>query len=47
MAVGADRVEAELERLTAKGATFQHRGQQGPHTWVTITDPEGNELCLT
>jgi hypothetical protein len=44
--VGAENVEAELERLTAKGATFLHRGQQGPHTWVTIADPEGNELCL-
>ncbi|HEY0638988.1 MAG TPA: VOC family protein [Pseudonocardiaceae bacterium] len=40
-------VEAALERLTARGATFLHRGRQGPHTWVTITDPEGNELCLT
>jgi hypothetical protein len=45
--VGADKVEAELERLTARGATFLHRGQQGPHTWVTIADPEGNELCLS
>ncbi|MBA2697632.1 MAG: VOC family protein [Nocardioidaceae bacterium] len=45
--VGADDVEAELQRLTNAGATFLHRGQQGPHSWVTITDPEGNELCLT
>ncbi len=45
--VGADNLEAELERLTSQGATFLHRGQQGPHSWVTITDPEGNELCLT
>jgi Glyoxalase-like domain len=45
--VGADNVEAELERLTKMGATFLHRGQEGPHTWVTISDPEGNELCIT
>lgn len=45
--VGADDVEAELERLTGLGATFMHRGQQGPHSWVTIADPEGNELCIT
>lgn len=45
--VGADNLEAEVERLTAKGATFQHRAQQGPFRWVTILDPEGNELCLT
>lgn len=42
---GADR-DAELARLTAAGATVLHTGRQGPHTWVTITDPEGNELCL-
>jgi hypothetical protein len=45
--VGSENVEAELARLTANGATFLHRGQQGPHSWVTIADPEGNELCLT
>jgi hypothetical protein len=45
--VGAGNVEAELARLTANGAMFLHRGRQGPHTWVTIADPEGNELCLS
>lgn len=45
--VGPDNVEPELQRLTSAGATFLHRGQQGPHSWVTISDPEGNELCLT
>ncbi|MDQ3096313.1 MAG: VOC family protein [Actinomycetota bacterium] len=47
LSVGADNVEAELQRLTSAGATFLHRGRRGPHAWVTITDPEGNELCLT
>lgn len=45
--VGPDNIEAEVERLTGMGATFMHRGQQGPHSWVTITDPEGNELCIS
>jgi hypothetical protein len=45
--VGKDNIETELERLTKLGATFLHRGQQGPHTWVTIADPQGNELCLS
>ena len=45
--VGADKLEAEVERLTATGAHFLHRGRQGPHTWVTMTDPEGNEFCVT
>jgi predicted enzyme related to lactoylglutathione lyase len=45
--VGADNVEAEVRKLTGRGATFLHRGRQGPHTWVTLTDPEGNEFCVT
>src|SRR3954452_20251598 len=45
--VGRDQVDAEGARLTARGATVLHHGQQGPYTWVTIADPEGNELCLT
>ena len=45
--VGEQAAEAELARLTARGATLLHRGRQGPHTWVTMADPEGNEFCLT
>jgi predicted enzyme related to lactoylglutathione lyase len=45
--VGAENIEAEVARLTGRGATVLHHGQQGPHSWVTIADPEGNELCLT
>jgi hypothetical protein len=44
--VGKENVEAEVERLTAMGATFLHRGQQGPLSWVTLTDPAGNEFCV-
>jgi hypothetical protein len=45
--VGRDRMAAEVERLVALGATVLHTGQQGPHHWTTMADPEGNELCLT
>ena len=45
--VGPENVEAEMERLTQRGATFLHRGRQGPHTWVTMADPEGNEFCVS
>jgi hypothetical protein len=45
--VGRENVESEVARLTARGATVLHHGQQGPFSWVTIADPEGNELCLT
>ncbi len=45
--VGAENVESERSRLESKGARFLHTGQQGPHTWVTMADPEGNEFCLS
>jgi hypothetical protein len=45
--MGVDKIEAELERLTALGAQFLHRGRVGPFSWITIADPEGNELCLS
>jgi len=43
---GEDHIETELARLTGRGATFLHRGQQGTHAWITMADPEGNEFCL-
>jgi predicted enzyme related to lactoylglutathione lyase len=45
--VAPDDIAAEVARLTARGATVLHEGQQGPHRWVTIADPEGNELCIS
>nr|WP_240940501.1 VOC family protein [Planosporangium flavigriseum] len=45
--VGAENVDAELERLTSRGAKILHRGQQGPHSRVTVADPEGNEFCIS
>ena len=44
--VGAERQEAEVERLVGLGATELWRGSQGPHSWVTMADPEGNEFCV-
>lgn len=39
--------EAEVERLLAAGATqvADHRRPDGGG-WVTLADPEGNELCV-
>lgn len=39
--------EAEVERLQALGATWlaDHRRPDGSG-WVTLADPEGNELCV-
>lgn len=44
---GDDEVSEVVSRLTAAGATFVHEGRQGPHTWVTLADPEGNEFCVS
>lgn len=32
--------------LVARGARELHEASQGPHSWVTYADPEGNEFCL-
>ena len=37
---------AVRERLVQRGATVLHEGHQGPHAWVTMADPEGNEFCV-
>ena len=34
------------ESLLERGATEVGGGQQGPHQWVTMADPEGNEFCV-
>jgi hypothetical protein len=44
--VGADARDAAVERLLELGATQLWEGQQGPHRWVTLADPEGNEFCV-
>ena len=41
-----EELESVLERLTARGAEVLYRGRQGTSHWVTVADPEGNELCL-
>jgi hypothetical protein len=45
--IGTDDVDATVDRLVQRGARFLYRGQQGPHTWVTLADPEGNEFCVS
>ncbi|MDQ2816347.1 MAG: VOC family protein [Actinomycetota bacterium] len=45
--IGADDVERAVAGLTARGAKVLHSGQQGPHAWVTLADPEGNEFCVS
>jgi hypothetical protein len=44
--LGDDDVESVRATLESRGASFLHVGRQGPHTWVTMADPEGNEFCI-
>jgi hypothetical protein len=45
--VGEDKRDAERDKLVARGATFLWEARQGPHSWLTMSDPEGNEFCIT
>ena len=45
--IGADDVDRTVAGLVARGAKVLHNGRQGPHMWVTLTDPEGNEFCVS
>lgn len=45
--VGAENVASVADSLAARGATVLHPGQQGPHHWMTMADPEGNEFCIS
>jgi hypothetical protein len=44
--VGPERREEEVARLLSLGATELWRGAQGPMSWVTLADPQGNEFCV-
>ena len=44
--VGRDRIEAEVARLTALGATEQYRIDEPGAFHATLADPEGNLFCV-
>lgn len=35
-----------MTRLLGLGATELWSASQGPYAWVTMADPEGNEVCV-
>lgn len=39
--------DARVAELIGLGATHLWDGQLGPQSWVTLADPEGNELCVS
>ncbi|GAA4489405.1 VOC family protein [Rhodococcus olei] len=44
--VGDDK-QSVADALVARGAAVLHHGSQGPFRWITMTDPEGNEFCVS
>ncbi|WP_415975455.1 VOC family protein [Rhodococcus sp. 077-4] len=44
--VGDER-ETVVSQLEERGASVLHRGNQGRSIWITMTDPEGNEFCVS
>ncbi len=38
---------AEVERLVGLGATEVRTVSDGEMTWSVLTDPDGNELCVS
>ncbi len=42
-----DDSDKVIARCIELGATWLWDGRQGPHTWVTLADPEGNEFCVS
>ena len=38
---------SEVDRLTAAGAGLVAEHSMGDFSWVTLTDPDGNEFCVT
>lgn len=43
---GADK-DTFRTALEARGATFLWTASEGPHSWHTMADPEGNEFCIS
>lgn len=45
--VGRERIDAEAARLEGEGATRHEEHEELGVRWVVMTDPEGNEFCVT
>jgi hypothetical protein len=41
-----ERVQAEVSRLVAAGATELRAAEERGEYWVVMADPEGNEFCV-
>ena len=43
----ADDLDGEVERLLTAGATLVGRRGDESFRWVTLSDPEGNQFCVS
>ena len=43
----ADDLDAEVDRLSAAGASVVEPRSAGDFRWVTLADPDGNEFCVS
>ena len=41
-----DDLDTEVARWTAAGATSLGKRNAGDFSWVTLSDPDGNEFCI-
>jgi predicted enzyme related to lactoylglutathione lyase len=44
--LGADDLDAEVDRVLGLGAELVGRYDEWGATWATFRDPEGNEFCV-
>lgn len=44
--IAADDLPEFRASLVRRGATVLWEASQGPYSWVTMADPEGNEFCV-
>lgn len=45
--VGADEMHSRAEQLVTLGATVVGEFDEPEGRWITMLDPEGNELCIS
>lgn len=45
--LGGEDKDAVRSRLEGRGARFLWSASQGPLSWFTMADPEGNEFCIS
>ncbi|MFI5493427.1 VOC family protein [Actinoplanes sp. NPDC051859] len=45
--IGEEQRPQVRDELVARGAKFLYEEKQGPFSWFTMQDPEGNEFCIS